>query len=74
MLLWYAHKWQYISDSLLINQEALYILQPSTMEMSISLDLSNLEDTTVGQKLHEVLGEKIANYVSIDWLKGSRSP
>ena len=74
MLLWYAHEWQYISDSLLINQEALHILQPSTMEMSISLDLSNLEDTTVGQKLYEVLGEKIANYVSIDWLKGSRSP
>ena len=74
MLLWYAHEWQYISDSLLINQEALYILQPSIMEMSISLDLSNLEDTTVGQKLYEVLGEKIANYVSIDWLKGSRSP
>jgi len=36
------------------------------MEISISLDLSNLEDTTVEQKLHEVLGEKIANYVSID--------
>lgn len=68
MLSWYARERWFISDSLLIDQDALRVLQPGTAEMTISLDLSNPEDATVGQKLHEVLGEKLADHVSVDRL------
>ncbi|KAL9711367.1 histone H4-like TAF Taf6, SAGA complex subunit [Leucoagaricus gongylophorus] len=59
-----------IEELALLNavMDALRVLQPGTAEMTISLDLSNPEDATLGQKLHEVLGEKLADHVSVDRL------
>ncbi|KXN89059.1 Transcription initiation factor TFIID subunit 6 [Leucoagaricus sp. SymC.cos] len=48
--------------------DALRVLQPTTTEMSDSLDTSNEEDAAIAQRLQDILGDKLAERVAVDRL------